>query len=165
MRAVHVCHFECNCAQEAAVLLLLLVLALRLHPAVVAVAGTDAAIAGAAAAGTDAAIAAAAAAATAQVDTADHTPLEDDEAYASAFIQVINLWLKNDTCREFAFGKRLARIAAELMQVRGRLGWMVAWEPLESAMWLWRVTLLLQHFILHCRPCCCMRLCTPSSFS
>ncbi|GAB4821533.1 hypothetical protein N2152v2_008579 [Parachlorella kessleri] len=55
----------------------------------------------------------------AEVDKADHTPLEDEEAYASAFIQVINLWLLNQTCREFVFGKRLARLAAQLLEVDG----------------------------------------------
>ena len=33
-------------------------------------------------------------------------------------LQVINLWLRNETCREFVFGKRLAQIAAQLMEVR-----------------------------------------------
>ncbi len=58
------------------------------------------------------------------MDKADHTPLEDDEAYASAFIQVINLWLNNEACREFVFGRRLAKIAADLLQVHHR-----SWPP------------------------------------
>lgn len=32
-------------------------------------------------------------------------------------MQVMNLWLRNDGCREFVFGHRLAQIAAALMQV------------------------------------------------
>ena len=31
----------------------------------------------------------------------------------------MNLWTKDETCREFAFSKRLARVAAELMGVKG----------------------------------------------
>ena len=46
------------------------------------------------------------------------TPLEDDAAYASAFVQVLNIWERDATVAEFVFGRRLARIAAELMQVR-----------------------------------------------
>lgn len=33
--------------------------------------------------------------------------------------QIPNLWKVNPGCQEFSFGKRLARIAAELMQARG----------------------------------------------
>lgn len=55
----------------------------------------------------------------AEVDKADKTPLEDDPAYAAAFVQIPNLWKVNPGCQEFSFGKRLARIAAELMQAGG----------------------------------------------
>jgi len=39
--------------------------------------------------------------------------------YGKAFIQVTNLWEQSDPARDFVFGKRLARIAAELLGVEG----------------------------------------------
>jgi ectoine hydroxylase-related dioxygenase (phytanoyl-CoA dioxygenase family) len=50
-------------------------------------------------------------------------PLEQRTLYDQAFIQVINLWTRNDRIREFAFNKRLARIAAELLGTRGVRMW------------------------------------------
>jgi ectoine hydroxylase-related dioxygenase (phytanoyl-CoA dioxygenase family) len=50
-------------------------------------------------------------------------PLEERTLYDQAFIQVMNLWTRSDSVREFAFGKRLARIAAELMGTRGVRMW------------------------------------------
>jgi ectoine hydroxylase-related dioxygenase (phytanoyl-CoA dioxygenase family) len=46
-------------------------------------------------------------------------PLEQRNTYSKAFLQVPNLWTHSEVVREFAFGKRLARIAAELMGVSG----------------------------------------------
>lgn len=46
-------------------------------------------------------------------------PLAERDTYGKAFLQVMNLWETNDVAREFVFGKRLGRIAAELMQVKG----------------------------------------------
>lgn len=46
-------------------------------------------------------------------------PLEDRSTYGKAFLQVTNLWEQSDQVREFVFGKRLARIAAELLEVGG----------------------------------------------
>lgn len=46
-------------------------------------------------------------------------PLEERTTYGKAFLQIMNLWTKNDTVKEFVFGKRLARIATELLRVRG----------------------------------------------
>ncbi|QNN25274.1 phytanoyl-CoA dioxygenase family protein [Planctomycetales bacterium ZRK34] len=48
-----------------------------------------------------------------------NVPWEQRDTYQKAFIQVMNLWLKDDTVKEFVFGKRLARLAAELMGVDG----------------------------------------------
>lgn len=45
--------------------------------------------------------------------------LEERDTYGKAFIQVGNLWTKSDIARQFGFGKRIARIAAELLDVRG----------------------------------------------
>lgn len=47
------------------------------------------------------------------------TPLAERGTYGKAFIQIINLWRTNEHAREFVFGKRLARIATELMGTRG----------------------------------------------
>jgi ectoine hydroxylase-related dioxygenase (phytanoyl-CoA dioxygenase family) len=50
-------------------------------------------------------------------------PLDERTLYDQAFIQVMNLWTRNNRVREFVFGKRLARIAAELMGTRGVRLW------------------------------------------
>jgi ectoine hydroxylase-related dioxygenase (phytanoyl-CoA dioxygenase family) len=50
-------------------------------------------------------------------------PLDERTLYDQAFIQVMNLWTRNERIREFVFGKRLARIAAELMGTRGVRLW------------------------------------------
>ncbi|MDP6114498.1 MAG: phytanoyl-CoA dioxygenase family protein [Planctomycetota bacterium] len=46
-------------------------------------------------------------------------PMEERTTYQQAFIQVGNLWRKDETAKEFSFSKRLARIATELMGTRG----------------------------------------------
>ena len=46
-------------------------------------------------------------------------PIEERSTYGKAFLQVTNLWEQSDIAREFVFGKRLARIAAELLKVEG----------------------------------------------
>jgi ectoine hydroxylase-related dioxygenase (phytanoyl-CoA dioxygenase family) len=50
-------------------------------------------------------------------------PLEERSLYDQAFIQVHNLWTRSERVREFTFSRRLARIAAELMGVRGVRMW------------------------------------------
>jgi ectoine hydroxylase-related dioxygenase (phytanoyl-CoA dioxygenase family) len=50
-------------------------------------------------------------------------PLEERSLYDQAFIQVCNLWKDSERVRELAFSKRLARIGAELMGVRGVRMW------------------------------------------
>jgi ectoine hydroxylase-related dioxygenase (phytanoyl-CoA dioxygenase family) len=49
----------------------------------------------------------------------DYQPLEKRSTYGKAFLQIMNLWKKNELVKEFVFGKRLARIASDLMQTRG----------------------------------------------
>ena len=51
--------------------------------------------------------------------SADAAPLEQRTTYGKAFLQIMNLWTKSDEVKEFVFGKRLARIAAELMGATG----------------------------------------------
>ncbi len=46
-------------------------------------------------------------------------PLAERTTYKKAFLQVANLWQHSPAVREFVFGKRLARIAANLLEVEG----------------------------------------------
>ena len=46
-------------------------------------------------------------------------PLEQRSTYDRAFLQVMNLWEHGGLVREFVFGKRLAGIAAALLEVKG----------------------------------------------
>ena len=48
-----------------------------------------------------------------------HLPLEERDTYSKAFLQVMNLWRKSEKIKRLVFSKRLARIATELMGVRG----------------------------------------------
>ncbi len=48
-----------------------------------------------------------------------HTPLAERDTYGMAFLQIANLWTRDERAQTFAFSKRLARLAAELMQVKG----------------------------------------------
>ncbi|MEW6126470.1 MAG: phytanoyl-CoA dioxygenase family protein [Acidobacteriota bacterium] len=45
--------------------------------------------------------------------------LEDRDTYGKAFLQIMNLWTKDEGVKRFAFAKRFAKIAAELMNVSG----------------------------------------------
>ena len=49
----------------------------------------------------------------------DALPMEQRTTYGKAFLQIMNLWAESPAVKEFVFGKRLARIAAELMGVSG----------------------------------------------
>ncbi len=46
-------------------------------------------------------------------------PLEERSTYGKAFLQIMNLWTKSEIVREFVFGKKLGRIATDLLQTRG----------------------------------------------
>jgi ectoine hydroxylase-related dioxygenase (phytanoyl-CoA dioxygenase family) len=46
-------------------------------------------------------------------------PMSERTTYEKAFLQIPNLWTKSEIVKEFAFSKRLAKIAADLMQVDG----------------------------------------------
>ena len=48
-----------------------------------------------------------------------NTPLEERSTYDKAFLQVMNLWRHSQMVTEFVMGKRLAKIAADLLQVIG----------------------------------------------
>lgn len=46
-------------------------------------------------------------------------PLEERSTYGKAFLQLFNLWREDEVVKEFVFSKRLAKIAADLMQTNG----------------------------------------------
>jgi len=46
-------------------------------------------------------------------------PMEQRSTYDRAFLQVMNLWERGERVREFVFGRRLAEIAATLLEVTG----------------------------------------------
>ncbi len=48
-----------------------------------------------------------------------HLPLEERSTYDKAFLQVMNLWRSSDIAKQFVFGKTIAGIAAQLMEVDG----------------------------------------------
>lgn len=48
-----------------------------------------------------------------------HLPMEQRSTYQKAFLQVMNIWTKSDVVKEFAFSRKLARLAAELLGVSG----------------------------------------------
>lgn len=50
---------------------------------------------------------------------AERAALEERDTYGKAFLQTMNIWLEDEICKRFVFGKRFARIAAELMGVGG----------------------------------------------
>lgn len=50
---------------------------------------------------------------------ADPTPLDQKDTYGKAFIQIFNLWIEDAEIKTFVFSKRLAKIGADLMQVKG----------------------------------------------
>ena len=49
----------------------------------------------------------------------DRAPLDQRDTYGKAFLQVMNLWREHDDIRDFVFNRRIAGIAANLMQVDG----------------------------------------------
>ncbi len=49
----------------------------------------------------------------------DALPIDQRDTYGKAFLQIMNLWAESPEVKEFVFGKRLARIAADLMGVTG----------------------------------------------
>ncbi|MEM9680312.1 MAG: phytanoyl-CoA dioxygenase family protein [Bacteroidota bacterium] len=53
-----------------------------------------------------------------QLNTEDR-PMEDRTTYGKAFLQLFNLWTKDDQIKTLIFNERLAKIAADLMEVDG----------------------------------------------
>ena len=46
-------------------------------------------------------------------------PLEKRDTYGKAFLQLFNLWRESDAVKSLSFSNRLAKIAADLMEVEG----------------------------------------------
>lgn len=53
-----------------------------------------------------------------ELNTMD-VPLEERDTYDKAFLQIMNLWTKDETVKQLVFSKRLAGIATQLMEVEG----------------------------------------------
>jgi len=49
----------------------------------------------------------------------EEMPLDERDTYGKAFLQLFNLWRESDKVRELVFSKRLAGIAAALMETEG----------------------------------------------
>ena len=45
--------------------------------------------------------------------------LEDRDTYGKAFLQIMNIWRNSESVKEIVFGKRLAQIATNLLEVSG----------------------------------------------
>jgi ectoine hydroxylase-related dioxygenase (phytanoyl-CoA dioxygenase family) len=48
-----------------------------------------------------------------------HLPMEQRTTYQKAFLQIMNIWTEDETVKTFSFAPKLARLAAELMEVSG----------------------------------------------
>src|SRR5690348_13714837 len=44
-------------------------------------------------------------------------PMEERDTYGKAFLQVMNLWLRDEAVRRYVLARRFAKIAADLMGV------------------------------------------------
>jgi len=47
------------------------------------------------------------------------TAVDERDTYGKAFLQIFNLWTEDEQVKEFIFSKRLAKIAADLMETTG----------------------------------------------
>lgn len=48
-----------------------------------------------------------------------HLPMDQRDTYGRAFLQIMNIWIQSGPVREIVFSKRLAKIAADLLEVDG----------------------------------------------
>jgi len=46
-------------------------------------------------------------------------PMEERDTYGKAFLQIMNIWTQSEPVKSIVFSKRLAKIAADLMEVSG----------------------------------------------
>ncbi|HTR30811.1 MAG TPA: phytanoyl-CoA dioxygenase family protein [Puia sp.] len=48
-----------------------------------------------------------------------HLPMDQRDTYGKAFLQIMNIWIQSGPVREIVFSERLAKIAADLLEVDG----------------------------------------------
>ena len=48
-----------------------------------------------------------------------HLEMKDRDTYGKAFLQIMNIWRNSDLVKEIVFSKRLAKVAANLLEVEG----------------------------------------------
>lgn len=48
-----------------------------------------------------------------------HLPMDQRDTYGKAFLQIMNIWIQSALVREIVFSERLARIASDLLEVKG----------------------------------------------
>jgi ectoine hydroxylase-related dioxygenase (phytanoyl-CoA dioxygenase family) len=48
-----------------------------------------------------------------------HLPLEERDTYGKAFLQIMNIWIHSGPVRDIVFSERLAKLAADLLEVSG----------------------------------------------
>ena len=46
----------------------------------------------------------------------EETPLEERDTYGKAFLQLMNLWVADEKIKKLIMSKRIAKIAANLME-------------------------------------------------
>lgn len=58
---------------------------------------------------------------SAEVDrlNTQHLAMKDRDTYGKAFLQIMNIWRNSDLVKQIVFSKRLAKIAADLLEVEG----------------------------------------------
>lgn len=56
-------------------------------------------------------------------NTLAEVPMDERDTYQRAFVQVTNLWEKDEAARQLTFSRRLARIASSLLEVEGVRLW------------------------------------------
>src|ERR1700722_11267335 len=49
----------------------------------------------------------------------ENRPMEERDTYGKAFLQIMNLWVRDEEVRQFTLARRFAKIAADLMQSAG----------------------------------------------
>lgn len=48
-----------------------------------------------------------------------HLAMEDRDTYGKAFLQIMNIWRNSAAVKQIVFSKRIAKIAADLLEVEG----------------------------------------------
>ena len=49
----------------------------------------------------------------------ENRPMEERDTYGKAFLQIMNLWVRDAEVRQFTLARRFAKIAADLMKAEG----------------------------------------------